>query len=155
MHTTVPIHEVHHNATQHHATSALPAVSMSDFKKQGGVLGGREERYDGFQGEPRQIGGSIGNESSSAMGASGLRGEATDLTGSNTHHHGHGNDLTGTNTSSSRGTAGDNLTGNNHGSGHTFGTTEPAAGTHKKPGLMDKLNPKKDTDGDGKAGFMD
>jgi hypothetical protein len=25
---------------------------------------------------------------------------------------------------------------------------------HKKPGLMDKLNPKKDADGDGKAGFM-
>lgn len=68
MHTTVPIHEVHHNATQHHATSALPAVSMADFKNQGGVLAGREERYDGFQGEPRSVGG--GNVSSGNVGSS-------------------------------------------------------------------------------------
>lgn len=25
---------------------------------------------------------------------------------------------------------------------------------HKKPSMMDKLNPKKDADGDGKPGFM-
>ncbi|KAI9709558.1 MAG: hypothetical protein M1820_003318 [Bogoriella megaspora] len=57
VHTTVPVHEVHHNKAQHHQTSALPAVSMEEFKKQGGVLTGREERYDGFEGEPRHIGG--------------------------------------------------------------------------------------------------
>lgn len=84
VHTTVPIHEVHHNAAQHHSTSALPAVSMADFKKQGGVLTGREERYDGFQGEPRNVGGTLGNESSQ-MGASGLAGGVTDAYGSNTH----------------------------------------------------------------------
>jgi len=120
VHTTVPIHEVHHNAAQHHSTSALPAVSMNDFKKQGGVLSGREERYDGFQGEPRSVGGALGNEASglgshqgSQMGASGLNGGATDAYGSNTH------------------------------------------ASTGKPGLMDKLNPKKDTDGDGKAGILD
>lgn len=59
VHTTVPIHEVHHNAAQVHSTSALPAVSMADFKKQGGVLTGREERYDGFEGEPRSVGGAL------------------------------------------------------------------------------------------------
>jgi hypothetical protein len=52
-HTTVPIHEVHHNAAQHHAASALPAVSMAEFKAQGGSLTGREERQDGFIGEPK------------------------------------------------------------------------------------------------------
>ena len=52
-HTTVPIHEVHHNAAQHHAASALPAVSMAEFKAQGGSLVGREERQDGFLGEPK------------------------------------------------------------------------------------------------------
>lgn len=52
-HTTVPIHEVHHNAAQHHAASALPAVSMEEFKKSGGALSGREERTDGFIGEPK------------------------------------------------------------------------------------------------------
>jgi hypothetical protein len=59
VHTTVPIHEVHHNAAQHHQTSELPAMNMSEFKKQGGVLGGREERYDGFEGEPKHIGGTL------------------------------------------------------------------------------------------------
>jgi len=59
VHTTVPIHEVHHNAAQHHSASALPAVSMSDFKKAGGVLEGRGERYDAFEGEPRSVGGAL------------------------------------------------------------------------------------------------
>jgi hypothetical protein len=59
VHTTVPIHEVHHNASQHHQTSELPAMSLAEFKQQGGVLGGREERYDGFEGEPKHIGGTL------------------------------------------------------------------------------------------------
>lgn len=37
-----------------------------------------------------------------------------------------------------------------HGHQHGAGTT-----VHGKPKLTDKLNPKKDADGDGKAGFMD
>ena len=79
VHTTVPIHEVHHNAAQHHSTSALPAVSMADFKKQGGVLTGREERYDGFEGEPRSVGGALGgSNTASSMGASGLEGRSTE-----------------------------------------------------------------------------
>jgi len=84
VHTTVPIHEVHHNAAQHHSTSALPAVSMGDFKKQGGVLSGREERYDGFQGEPRSVGGALGSNDSQ-MGASGINHGSTDVHGSSTH----------------------------------------------------------------------
>jgi len=47
-HTVVPIHEVHHNAAAHHPTSALPPVSLSEYKNAGGTLTGREERYDGF-----------------------------------------------------------------------------------------------------------
>jgi len=61
VHTTVPIHEVHHNEAKHHQSSELPAMTMDDFKKQGGVLGGREERYDGFEGEPKNIGGTMKN----------------------------------------------------------------------------------------------
>ncbi|KAK4544944.1 hypothetical protein LTR36_003849 [Oleoguttula mirabilis] len=130
VHTTVPIHEVHHNAAQHHSTSALPAVSLADFKKQGGVLSGREERYDGFEGEPRSVGGALGSgtHESSSMGASGLEGRSTDQFGSNTS-----------------GTSG-------LGHGHT-GTNE-ATGTTGKPSMMEKLNPKVDSNGDGKAGFM-
>jgi hypothetical protein len=42
-----------------------------------------------------------------------------------------------------------------HAAGAPYGTTgaHDATGAHK-PSLMDKLNPKKDADGDGKAGFM-
>ncbi|WPH04728.1 Hypothetical protein R9X50_00762300 [Acrodontium crateriforme] len=127
VHTTVPIHEVHHNAAQHHSTSALPAVSMADFKKQGGVLTGRGERFDGFQGEPRSVGGSLGSREihASQMGASGIKGSATDIYGSNT---------------ASSGTT-----------GALNSNTTPTG----KPSLADKINPKKDADRDGKAGFMD
>jgi hypothetical protein len=37
--------------------------------------------------------------------------------------------------------------------GHST-TTGTTTTTHTKPSLMDKLNPKKDADGDGKAGIM-
>jgi len=120
VHTTVPIHEVHHNEPKHHSASALPAVSMADFKKQGGSLTGREERYDGFEGEPRAVGGALGG--------------STSTTGSGT----------GTGT---RGTGYDNNSYDNY--DNSTGTTG------KKPGLLDRLNPKKDTDGDGKAGIGD
>ncbi|KAG9952120.1 hypothetical protein KCU85_g2303, partial [Aureobasidium melanogenum] len=140
VHTTVPIHEVHHNAAQHHTASALPAVSMADFKKQGGVLTGREERYDGFEGEPRTVGGAH----TSTTG--------TGLTGSST---------TGRETLGERVREGeaDLKAGHHHSTTGTTGTgygresqVDPKTG---KPSLMDKLNPKKDTDGDGKAGMMD
>ncbi|KAK3677948.1 hypothetical protein LTR78_002043 [Recurvomyces mirabilis] len=134
-HTTVPIHEVHHNAAQHHSSSALPAVSMADFKKQGGVLAGREERYDGFQGEPRSIGGET-----SQMGSAGLQGGATGLGGSNTHGtHGHHNDQSG-------------LAG---GAGLGSSTSHGSSTSQGKPSMMDKLNPKTDADRDGKKGIMD
>lgn len=57
---------------------------MADFKKQGGVLTGREERFDGFEGEPRSVGG--------ALGAGGI---ASEVTGSH-HHHGTHSSTTGT-----------------------------------------------------------
>ena len=89
---------------------------MADFKKQGGSLTGREERYDGFEGEPRAVGGALGGSTSTTGTGIGTRGAGYDNY--------------------------DNTTG-------TTGTTG------KKPGLMDKLNPRKDADGDGKAGFGD
>jgi hypothetical protein len=120
VHTTVPIHEVHQNAAQHHSTSELPAVSMADYKKQGGVLSGREERYDGFEGEPRSVGGALGSHS----GTTGT---------------------SGTHSSSHTGTAG------------TTGSSTAGTGStsETKPSLLDKMNPKKDADRDGKAGIMD
>ena len=113
VHTTVPIHEVHQNEAKHHAASALPAVSMADFKKQSGSLTGREERYDGFEGEPRSVKSALGGGSSTAG------------TGTSSYVN--------TGLDSSRGTTGTTGTSgyDNTGSGYDNTTT-----TGKKPGLM-------------------
>ncbi|KAL8753277.1 MAG: hypothetical protein Q9199_005166 [Rusavskia elegans] len=161
VHTTVPIHEVHHNEAKHHGASALPAVSMADFKKQGGSLTGREERYDGFEGEPRAVGGALGGSST----ASGMTGHHSNTT-SGPHGSNMGNkmdprvdsDRDGSRNMGARDDGyGSNTTGT--GSSHapvTSGYGSNTTGTTgKKPGLMDKLNPMKDTDGDGKKGVME
>ncbi|KAL8873885.1 MAG: hypothetical protein Q9174_000714 [Haloplaca sp. 1 TL-2023] len=178
VHTTVPIHEIHHNEAKHHTSSALPAVSMADFKKQGGSLTGREERYDGFEGEPRAVGGALGGSSTGVSGTgSGMSGHHgntaagphgsnmgnkmdprvdSDLDGSrnmgarDNHGTGYGSTTGTTGSGYGSGTSGNNYASNTTGSGYDNHGT---AG--KKPGLMDKLNPKKDTDGDGKKGFME
>jgi hypothetical protein len=106
VHTTVPVHETIHNKAQHHTSSALPAMSMSEFQNQHGSLGGRDAKTDHFTGEPNAV----------HIGAN----QGTGHTG--THRTG---DVTGTH------------------------------GTTGKPSLMDKLNPMKDADGDGKKGIMD
>ncbi|CAD0109591.1 unnamed protein product [Aureobasidium uvarum] len=133
---------------------------MADFRKQGGVLTGREERYDGFEGEPRTVGGAHTGTHSSHTGT-GLTGAG--LTGSS--HTGSG--LTGTNTTG-RETLGERVREGEqdlkHGShSHsTTGTTGAGYGRESevnsktgKPSLMDKLNPMKDSDHDGKKGMMD
>lgn len=70
VHTTVPIHEVHHNKATHHETTSLPAMTMDQFKSKGGALTGREERYDEFEGVPKNIGGSTVGGLGAASGLS-------------------------------------------------------------------------------------
>jgi len=145
VHTTIPVHEVHHNEAKHHTASALPAVTMAEFEKSGGSLKGREERIDSFEGEPRAVGSTLGSGGNHILGGHGAKGD-TSLTerddnrirnagidGKNT------NDLTGATTTT--GTTG------------TTGATG-ATGTTKKASLIDKINPKVDSNGDGQAGFM-
>ncbi|KAF1956083.1 hypothetical protein CC80DRAFT_535474 [Byssothecium circinans] len=163
-HTTIPIHETHHNAAQHHEPTQLAAMTMAEFKNKGGALHGREERYDGFEGEPKHIGGRL-----------------KDMMHGKTSKHDSGNDH-GLHEASKHGDFDplDGKTGTSHnvGSGATsrgidgVGATDTRAGGpvggHKegnglhqttsdqsKPGLMKKLNPFADGDGDGKKGFMD
>ncbi|KAI0475717.1 hypothetical protein GGR56DRAFT_675824 [Xylariaceae sp. FL0804] len=57
VHTTVPIHETHHEEAQHHGTSSLPAMTMDDYKRGGGVLGGAKEKFSQFSGQPHERGG--------------------------------------------------------------------------------------------------
>ncbi|KAF2996623.1 hypothetical protein E8E13_002078 [Curvularia kusanoi] len=227
VHTTVPIHEVHHNKATHHNTTALPAMTMDEFKNKGGSLTGREERYDAFEGVPKNIG----------AGTAGGFGAIREGAGHKDHHHvpgaprhgdydntaRHGNDTTGLNqrdltgsgagvgtgaglagagaatgagltgahshgstTSSGTGLTGHREAGNAGHAGqqhndftkdvgrhtdkdglpealredrsradaHNTHTRDSVSSGEKKPSLMDKLNPKVDSNGDGKRGFM-
>lgn len=115
---------------------------MDEFKKQGGHLSGREERTDAFAGEPRSVGGTLGG-----AGAHGT----TSLTEKDGHHNTHGTHGTHGTHSSTHGTGAGVGTGTGLGSSTSHSSSNT---TGTKPSLMDKLNPKKDADGDGKAGFM-
>jgi len=168
VHTTVPVHEVHQNEAKHHTATQLPAVSMDQFRNQGGSLHGREERTDAFNGEPRTVGGTIGGDGAKGTtsltqknGASGV-GNSGAL-GSREQGLGHG--ATGHNHNGNTGNLGSGSTndgayGNNAGltgsQGHGRGTDGNGVNdvTGKKPSLMDRLNPMKDADGDGKKGVM-
>ncbi|TAQ86814.1 hypothetical protein B7494_g4880 [Chlorociboria aeruginascens] len=127
VHSTIPVHEVHHNGAKHHNATSLPAVTMDEFNRQGGSLGGREMRTDAFEGEPKAVG--------RTLGGPGAHGSTSVTENSN---------------------AAGGMQGNAHGDtlGHTRGNTNTQGHGNGNPGLMAKLNPKKDADGDGKAGFM-
>jgi len=119
VHTTVPVHEVHHNEAKHHAGSALPAVSMADFKKQGGSLTGRDERIDHFAGEPKSIEKTLGSvmhhSGHGEHGMAGERGTGDGLTGT----HGHGHHHEGTNSGLGSSGIGHRNDGANSGLGST------------------------------------
>lgn len=233
IHTTIPVHEVHHNEPKHHAASALQAISMADFKKQGGSLTGRADQTEHFEGEPRtesaqQHSGHAGSHrhgvaDSTAVGAAGT-GAGTGIagaTGAGTSGRDRelgsskidprvdpqsgaatrtsattGTNTTGTVSSASRAadslheqpnsgsaattqyadthagskmdTAGDRglggnaLNTNQHASNFEAANVTKSSGSPtdasatgaKKPSLLDRLNPLKDSDGDGKKGIM-
>jgi hypothetical protein len=145
IHTTVPIHEIHHNEPKHHAASALPPVSLADFKKQGGTLAGREERFDGFEGEPKAVSSTLGASTTGTHATTGPHSSRlenkldprVDSDGDGSRNLGAASSGYGTGTSTG---------------GHGRSSTD---GTAKKPSLLDRLNPMKDTDGDGKKGVME
>ncbi|KAK4169078.1 hypothetical protein QBC43DRAFT_85002 [Cladorrhinum sp. PSN259] len=129
VHTTVPIHEVHHNEARIHGTSTLPPVSMDQYKKQGGALGGATERSDAFEGCPKGV------SETSRTSRSGISSSTSGISGSST----------GTSAMKSSITSGPGL---------KTTSTESSSTEKKKPSLLDRLNPMKDSDGDGKSGFM-
>jgi len=159
VHTTHAVHEVHHNEPKHHTASQLPAVSLDEFKHQGGSLSGREERSDAFEGEPKAVGGTLGGH-----GAHGTTSVTENDSARHGHHStsgttGHGNN---THTSGTSGLGSNTHTSGTHGlnnststgsTGSSTGTSGTATGS--KPSLLSKLNPLKDSDGDGKKGIMD
>lgn len=181
VHTTVPIHEVHHNEAHHHSSTALPAMSMDDFKKQGGSLGGREEKSDFFHGEPKSFGQhNVRDEDGYQAGTTNSSGSdnrtkeaTTDRIGTDSHTQpSTGSDRYGSTDSDKYGSIGNDKYGSTGSSGK-FGTmdggsrdgrtptntsstsnTTSSSTPAKKPSLMDRINPKVDSNGDGKVGFM-
>lgn len=73
IHTTVPIHEVHHQAAQVHSTTEMPTMSMGEFKKKGGNLGGQTEHTTSFEGRPQGKG--IAAEGASASASDNAAGK--------------------------------------------------------------------------------
>ncbi|KAK0629543.1 hypothetical protein B0T17DRAFT_525741 [Bombardia bombarda] len=102
---------------------------------EGGVLGGGKERFDAFEGCAK---GTHREGCGHAQGSGPARSGMSGITGIE--------QASSTNTGS-----GINRPAANQQTAHT---TESTTTQHKKPSLMDKLNPMTDADGDGKKGFM-
>ena len=119
VHTTVPIHEVHHNKATHHETTALPAMTMDQFKAKGGSLTGREERYDEFEGVPKNIG-------SSTIGGIGAASGLSHKEGHHSKEHARHGDFDGTyGRNTHAGSRQSGLASNLATSGHSHGTANP------------------------------
>ncbi|KAH0610618.1 uncharacterized protein H6S33_012145 [Morchella sextelata] len=52
IHTTVPIHERIEHAPTFHPVTVQPKMTLEEYKRAGGVLEGRNETIDMFEGEP-------------------------------------------------------------------------------------------------------
>lgn len=150
----------------------MPAKSITEFTGAGGILDGKGTTHHGeYEGCPRPYNKSLQEEQLEAdqnmhkhthtghhHGDTGMTGNSTGRTG-NTGLGGNNTGLNGDdyNTTSGRGGTDYNDTRGTTGTGRGLDNTrsDASATGHKKPSLMDRLNPKKDTDGDGKAGMMD
>ncbi|KAK4959510.1 hypothetical protein LTR28_005327 [Elasticomyces elasticus] len=111
---------------------------------------GREERYDGFE-----VGGALASETAGLTSGHGTHHDST-------HTGGLGSTGLGSDTSRTAGMGSTGLgsdTSRTGGMGSSVGgtsstSTSNTTGTHHKASLLDKLDPRKDSDGDGKKGFM-
>ena len=105
------------------------------------------------------LGSSTRDYSPTSGNRSGLIGTAGTHGTPGTHGNTGGLGTTGTTGLDNTGTAGTHGTHGAHGHDTNLGTTgtygsHDTAAAPKKASLLDKLNPKKDADGDGKPGFM-
>ncbi|KAI1469514.1 uncharacterized protein F4812DRAFT_423426 [Daldinia caldariorum] len=174
VHTTVPIHETHHNPAQHHSTTSLPPISAEEYRQHGGALDGQKERFDSFEGEPRSIRGTIETMHEEGRGLKNppdgvFHGDFNPLDGGRDHHFkgsaggatatGAGTGVgasTGSNTGTSQGMSSQSAAQREYrdGARRTSGTSGVSGTRKENPSLLNKLNPLTDSNGDGKAGFM-
>lgn len=145
VHTTVPIHETHHQTAQHHGMSALPMKTLDEFTKAGGIISGsKSHSHEEYEGTPRPY-----NEKLKTTIEKVLPGHhGTHDTSGTTDHAGT------TGTTEQRDTPiGDMSRSERPDSGYS--TTGNNVGTHTKPTMGDRANPMTDADRDGRAGVMD
>ncbi|KAK4941594.1 hypothetical protein LTR10_018471 [Elasticomyces elasticus] len=139
-------HSGHHHGQHHTGTSGTTGTTgMTGTSGTGGV---GSQGYEQGRGEDLYRGNQTGLGGSSTSRSGEYPGESTGTSG-----------MTGT--SGTTGTSGMTGTSGHHsGTSGTTGTTGTSdttgtSGTHQKASLLDRINPFKDTDGDGKKGIMD
>merc|ERR1712232_464226 len=83
VHTTVPIHEIHHGSAQHHGISALPMKTLDEFKQAGGALtGSKSHTHEEYEGAPRPYNEKLSTTLEKVL--PGHHGQQTGMTGSHT-----------------------------------------------------------------------
>jgi len=81
VHTTVPIHEIHHGSAQHHGISALPMKTLDEFKQAGGALtGSKSHTHEEYEGAPRPYNEKLSTTLEKVL--PGHHGQQTGMTGS-------------------------------------------------------------------------
>lgn len=108
-------------------------------------MSGREERFDGFEGEPRAVGSTLGTATTGTHTTTGPHSSRLE------------NKLDPRVDSDRDGSRNLGAASSGYGTGASVGGHGHSStdGTAKKPSLLDRLNPMKDTDGDGKKGVME
>lgn len=158
VHTTKPVREIHEVEAQHHKATVLPPLSIEEFRRKGGKLGGtasagkRKHRHDSFVGEPGPV-------EEGHVGGVGARG-TTRLTRPEDDDEDEDDEEDGYVAPNTRQTTREPspaVLGNPEVFGDSVsssGSSSPSEHGDEKPSLMNKLNPLTDADGDGKAGIM-
>ena len=86
VHTTVPVHEVHHVGSEHHGLSALPMKSLDEFKQAGGILqGSKSTAREEYEGQPRPYNDKL-STTFDKLGFSGHHGDHQGTTGTTGSH---------------------------------------------------------------------
>jgi len=89
IHTTIPIHETHRAAAEHHGTSVLPTKHLDEFTSTGGSLAGMEKTaHETYEGDPRPYNPQFQQERTDA--------DVNFKEHDGLHQHGHGHETTGT-----------------------------------------------------------
>jgi len=170
VHTTVPVHETHHAAPVHHGTSVLPAETLDKFSSGKGTLHGRDAtKVTEFDGCPKPYKNELQTQQLDAdkdmhIGRGQQSSNRTDdltsgrqsggnyaLEGSQTGRFGGSSNTASLDKSIPRGAENTRQTRSSNTASNNMTTT----GLQPKASMLDKINPMKDADRDGKAGLMD